>query len=62
MSDVKKVNGYLIKEIQPGEWWILGNTEEQVAGAFATEAAAIEVAAVLQDLPPSPVRKRNKSS
>lgn len=58
MSDIKSVNGYLIKEVTPGAWWVLDAAQAQVAGAFASETSAMEVAAVLQDQPDAPARKR----
>ena len=62
MSDVKKVNGYLIKQLQTDAWWVLDSTDEPIAGPFGSEAAAIEVASVLQDQPSAPVRKRKNNS
>lgn len=64
MSDVKKVNGYLIKQLQTDAWWVLESTDEPIAGPFGSEAAAIEieVANVLQDQPSAPVRKRKNNS
>lgn len=51
MSEVKNVNGYLIKKLQDGQWWLVGHDEEAVAGPFPSESTAIEVAAVFQDTP-----------
>ncbi|TDV67615.1 hypothetical protein [Pseudomonas sp. LP_7_YM] len=51
MSEAKSVNGYQIKQLQDGQWWLIGHDEEHVAGPFASESSAIEVAAVFQDTP-----------
>lgn len=49
MSEAKIVNGYEIKQVKPGEWRVAGaNGEDVGAGAFPTEAMAIEVASVLE--------------
>ncbi|WP_341519954.1 hypothetical protein AABC73_15560 [Pseudomonas sp. G.S.17] len=60
MSDVKSVNGYLIKKLEDGQWWVTAADGESIAGPFATESAAIEVAAVLQDQPKA-ARRRSSS-
>jgi|GEM_PF-434070 len=57
MSQEKSVNGYLIKKLQDGQWWACAADGEAIAGPFATEAAAIEVAAVLQDQPKAARRR-----
>ncbi|WP_426139361.1 hypothetical protein [Pseudomonas sp. DWP3-1-2] len=57
MSDVKSVNGYLIKKLNDGQWWVTATDGEAIAGPFATEAAAVEVAAVLQDQPKAARRR-----
>ncbi|MES2869739.1 MAG: hypothetical protein V4749_09240 [Pseudomonadota bacterium] len=62
MSDVNSVNGYTIKQVASGEWWMLDLAGEQVAGPFATEQAAIEIASVFQDQPAPPARRRNKKN
>lgn len=61
MSEVKNVNGYLIKKLQDGQWWLVGHDEEPVAGPFASESSAIEVAAVFQDTA-VPRRRTDKKS
>jgi len=57
MSDVKSVNGYLIKKLEDGQWWVTAADGESIAGPFAIESAAIEVAAVLQDQPKAARRR-----
>ncbi len=59
MSEVKSVNGYLINKLQDGQWWVSDALGEAIAGPFASESAAIEVAAVLQDQPKAPRRRSN---
>lgn len=59
MSDVKNVNGYLINKLQDGQWWVSDAGGEAIAGPFSSEAAAIEVAAVLQDQPKAHSRRRS---
>lgn len=59
MSATKSVNGYLINKASDGQWWVAGASGENIAGPFASEALATEVAAVLQDQPPPPARRRN---
>nr|WP_314581255.1 hypothetical protein [uncultured Pseudomonas sp.] len=61
MSEVKSVNGYQIKKLQDAQWWLVGLDEEAVAGPFASEASAIEVASVFQDTP-APRRRADKKS
>jgi len=61
MSEVKSVNGYQIKKLQDGQWWLVGHDEETVAGPFGSEASAIEVASVFQDTP-APRRRAEKKS
>ena len=61
MSDVKSVNGYQIKKLHDGQWWLVGHDEEAVAGPFASESSAIEVASVFQDTAP-PRRRADKKS
>jgi hypothetical protein len=61
MSEVKSVNGYQIKKLQDGQWWACAGDGEAVAGPFASESAAIEVAAVLQDQPKAARRRPGKS-
>ncbi len=57
MSDVKSVNGYLIKQLQDGQWWVSDASGEAIAGPFASQSAAMEVAAVLQDQPKAAARR-----
>lgn len=57
MSDVKSVNGYLIKKLGDGQWWVTATDGEAIAGPFASESAAIEVAAVFQDQPKAARRR-----
>ncbi|MET0126496.1 MAG: hypothetical protein ABW209_13415, partial [Pseudomonas caspiana] len=57
MSQVKNVNGYLIKKLQDGQWWACSAEGEAIAGPFISEEAAIEVAAVLQDQPKAARRR-----
>jgi hypothetical protein len=59
MAEVKSVNGYLIKKLQDGQWWLVGLDAEAVAGPCPSEASAIEVAAVFEDTP-APRRKADK--
>lgn len=57
MSQAKNVNGYLIKKLENDQWWACSAEGEPVAGPFDTEAAAVEVAAVLQDQPKAARRR-----
>ncbi|WP_397453536.1 hypothetical protein [Pseudomonas sp. NA-150] len=59
MSEAKSVNGYLISKLKDGQWWLSDASGEAVAGPFASEAAATDVAAVLQDQPKAPARRRS---
>ncbi|WP_297840228.1 hypothetical protein [Pseudomonas sp.] len=59
MSEAKSVNGYLINKLKDGLWWVSDASAEAIAGPFTTEAAAIEVAAVLQDQPKAHARRRS---
>jgi len=61
MSEVKSVNGYQIKRLQDGQWWLVGHDEEAVAGPFAREGTAVEVASVFQDTPAPRHRADRKS-
>lgn len=58
MTAEKIVNGYTIKQVQDGAWWIRTQQGEEIAGPFTTQEQACEVAAVLQDQPPPPSRRR----
>ncbi|MGV8917683.1 MAG: hypothetical protein ACOH2R_07770 [Pseudomonas sp.] len=58
MSEPKNVNGYVVSKLQDGQWWLSDASGEAIAGPFASEAAAIEVAAVLQDQPKAAARRR----
>jgi hypothetical protein len=60
MADVKTVNGYLINKLQDGQWWVCASNAEAIAGPFASESAAVEVAAVLQDQPKAARRRSEK--
>lgn len=60
MSAEKVVNGYAIKELSAGNWWLLSSSGEQVAGPFPSEKLAAEVAAVFEDTPPPPPSRRGK--
>ncbi|MEB0204244.1 hypothetical protein [Pseudomonas sp. CCC3.1] len=62
MSATNSTNGYLIKNVSPGEWWIVDSSEEKVAGPFTSEQTVIEVASVFQDQPEPPARRRNSKS
>ncbi|MFJ7882877.1 hypothetical protein ACIQYF_05095 [Pseudomonas sp. NPDC096917] len=62
MSATNSINGYLIKNVSPNEWWIVAPSEEKVAGPFTSEQAAIEVASVFQDQPEPAARRRNRKS
>lgn len=57
MSQEKNVNGYLIKKLQDSQWWACSADGEAIAGPFASEEAAVEVAAVLQDQPKAARRR-----
>jgi hypothetical protein len=59
MAEVKNVNGYLIKKLQDGQWWLVGHDNEAVAGPFPSEGSAVEVAGVFEDTP-APRRKADK--
>jgi hypothetical protein len=59
MPDVKTVNGYQIKKLQDGKWWLVGHDQEAVAGPFESESSAVEVAAVFEDTP-APRRRGDK--
>ena len=61
MSDVKVVNGYQIKKLQDGQWWLVGHEGEAVAGPFSSETSACEVASVFEDTP-APSRRTDKKS
>ncbi|MCU1729433.1 hypothetical protein NTD86_20885 [Pseudomonas sp. 7P_10.2_Bac1] len=61
MSAAKNVNGYLIKNVSPNEWWMITPAGEKVAGPFPTEKMTVEVAEVFEDLAP-PARSRNSQS
>jgi hypothetical protein len=58
MSTEKIINGYTVKQVQEGSWWVCSAEGEDIAGPFASQAQACEVAAVLQDQPPAPTRRR----
>ncbi|SDT24709.1 hypothetical protein NLK61_00420 [Pseudomonas fuscovaginae UPB0736] len=60
MSAAKKVNGYLITQAADGQWWVAGDDGEQIAGPFATEALASEVASVFEDTPAPSAKRREK--
>lgn len=60
MSAEKTVNGYAIKEISAGKWWVVATSGEQVAGPFPTEKLACDVAEVFEDTPPPPPRRGEK--
>lgn len=62
MSAENSINGYLIKNVSPSEWWIVDSSGEKVAGPFTSEHAAVEVASVFQDQPEPPARRRNSKS
>ena len=62
MYAANSVNGYLIKQIQPGVWWITDSCDENIAGPFNSEQDAVAVASVLQDQPAAPVRRGNKKN
>ncbi|MCB2254402.1 hypothetical protein KTQ74_21020 [Pseudomonas chlororaphis] len=49
MSATKSVNGYQIKKLQDGQWWLVSAQGESVAGPFPSEAMAVEVASVFED-------------
>lgn len=61
MAEVKTINGYQIKKLQDGQWWLVGIGDEAVAGPFASESSAIEVAAVFEDTP-APRRRADKKT
>lgn len=58
MSIEHSVNGYIVVQIKD-EWWVCREKGEQIAGPFASQTLAREVAAVLQDQPAPPPRRRN---
>jgi hypothetical protein len=58
MSSEHSVNGNIVTQIK-GEWWVCREKGEQIAGPFNSQAMAREVAAVLQDQPAPPPRRRN---
>jgi hypothetical protein len=60
MSAEKTVNGYVIKQIGAGNWWVCASTGEQVAGPLPSEKMACEVAEVFEDTPPPPRRRGEK--
>lgn len=62
MSETNTINGYTIKQNPAGEWWMVDLANENVAGPFASEQAAIEIASVFQDQPAPPARRRNKKT
>ncbi|MFP3516982.1 hypothetical protein SB766_12375 [Pseudomonas sp. SIMBA_077] len=62
MSAIKSVNGYLIKNVSPNEWWMVDPSGEKVAGPFPSEKAAVEVAEVFEDLAGHSTRSRNSKS
>lgn len=49
MSATKSVNGYQIKQAKDGQWWLASAQGEHIAGPFASEAMAVEVASVFED-------------
>jgi hypothetical protein len=59
MSATNSVNGYLISKLKDGQWWLSDASGEAIAGPFTSEASTIEVAAVLQDQPKAPARRRS---
>ena len=59
MSATISVNGFEIKLIESGEWCVFDASGENVAGPFASQQMAAEVAAVFQDQPAPPARRRN---
>ncbi|MGY2291033.1 hypothetical protein ACW9H6_14445 [Pseudomonas sp. SDO528_S397] len=59
MSDAKKVNGYLIEK-HDGQWWMVGFENERVAGPFAKESDAVDVANVFEDLAPRASQKTKR--
>ncbi|MFK3795886.1 MULTISPECIES: hypothetical protein [unclassified Pseudomonas] len=61
MAEVKVVNGYQIKKLQDGQWWLVGHDSEAVAGPFPSESLACEVAAVFEDTPAPRGRSDKKS-
>lgn len=56
-KQAKSVNGYSILQKPSADWWICTEQGEDIAGPFATQAQACEVAAVLQDQRPAPTRR-----
>ena len=62
MSQVKNVNGYLIKKLQDAQWWACSAEGEAVAGPFDNENAAVAVASVLQDQPKAARRRPGNKS
>lgn len=59
MSTPLTVNGYLIKEKTSDAWWIIDSSGDEIAGPFASQQQAAEVAGVLQDQP-APLGRKNK--
>lgn len=60
MSAEKTVNGYVIKQIGAGNWWVCASSGEHVAGPLPSEKMACEVAEVFEDTPPPPRRRGEK--
>ena len=60
MAMEKNVNGYLIKQLQDAQWWVCSTAGEAIAGPFATEQSAVDVASVLQDQRVAPLRRPAK--
>ncbi|WP_247257509.1 hypothetical protein [Pseudomonas moorei] len=62
MSAAKSVNGFLINKAKDGQWWVGSVAGENIAGPFASEALAIEVASVLELEHPEPKRRGKDKS
>ncbi|AZD02781.1 MULTISPECIES: hypothetical protein [Pseudomonas] len=62
MSATKSVNGYQIKQLKDGQWWLVSAQGENVAGPFASEAMAVEVASVFEDSAGHASARRNPKS
>lgn len=62
MSATQNINGFMIKNVSQGEWWIIDASDTRVAGPFPSELMAIEVASVFVDQPAPAVRRRNSKS
>jgi hypothetical protein len=60
MALEKNVNGYLIKQLQDTQWWVCSVANEAIAGPFATEQSAVDVASVLHDQRAAPSRRSAK--